>query len=256
MKDILLLDKPISLTPLQAINRFREKNPEYKDAKMSYAGRLDPMAHGLLLILVGEENKKREKYQSMNKVYEFDILFGVATDTYDIMGILDSMEVDEISFNLEKKIKENISKFEGKFKQKFPPFSSARVGGEPLFKLAREGRIDEIELPEKEVNVKKINYIKRYSSDSTQLLENIIDRVSKVEGDFRQGKIVEKWKKTISDLDSFNFSIVRLEAKVTSGTYIRSIAHNLGKELKTEALSYNIYRTRIGPHSISDAVKL
>lgn len=256
MKDILLLDKPISLTPLQAINKFREGNPEYGDIKMSYAGRLDPMAHGLLLILVGEENKKREKYQDMNKVYEFDILFGVATDTYDIMGISNSIEISREDFDIEKKVKKNISKFEGKFMQKFPPYSSARVDGDPLFKWAREGRIDEIELPEKEVEVKYINYIDRYNIDSEQLLKNIIERVSKVKGDFRQDEIIKKWRKLVSNLGSYTFPVVKLKAEVTSGTYIRSIANNLGKKLKTKSLSYNIYRKRIGSYSISDAVSL
>ncbi|PSO45951.1 MAG: tRNA pseudouridine(55) synthase, partial [Parcubacteria group bacterium QH_9_35_7] len=64
---MVLLDKPISLTPLQTIEKFKEQNPKYKDKKMSYAGRLDPMAEGLLLCLVGEENKNREEYQQLEK---------------------------------------------------------------------------------------------------------------------------------------------------------------------------------------------
>jgi len=52
----------------------------------AYAGRLDPMAHGVLVLLVGEENKKREKYEKFVKEYLFQCIFGVATDTYDILG--------------------------------------------------------------------------------------------------------------------------------------------------------------------------
>lgn len=57
-QNILLLYKPVSITPLELIEKFRLDNPLYKDSKLGYAGRLDPMAEGLLLILVGDENKK------------------------------------------------------------------------------------------------------------------------------------------------------------------------------------------------------
>jgi len=53
---------------------------------MTYAGRLDPLAEGLLLVLTGEECKNKEKYLGLDKEYEVDVLFGFATDTYDILG--------------------------------------------------------------------------------------------------------------------------------------------------------------------------
>ena len=86
MKKIILLNKKEGETPLEALDRFRMANPKYKDEKMTYAGRLDPMASGVLLVLVGEEIKQKDKYLALNKEYEFEILFGFATDTYDILG--------------------------------------------------------------------------------------------------------------------------------------------------------------------------
>ena len=53
---------------------------------MTYAGRLDPMASGVLLVLAGEETKNKDKYLGLDKEYDFEILFGFATDTYDILG--------------------------------------------------------------------------------------------------------------------------------------------------------------------------
>ena len=70
MKNILHLYKPIGVTPFQLIQQFRIEHPEYQDIKLGYAGRLDPMADGLLLVLVGEENKKRKQYEEMLKLLQ------------------------------------------------------------------------------------------------------------------------------------------------------------------------------------------
>ena len=93
-------------TPLECLDRFKKENPEYEEvgpqgtlvrhdfakSKMTYAGRLDPLAEGLLLVLVGEECKKKEKYLGLDKEYEVDVLFGFATDTYDVLGILQASQ--------------------------------------------------------------------------------------------------------------------------------------------------------------------
>ena len=63
--------KPQGWIPLRAVEEFKKKSPEYKDVKISYAGRLDPMAEGVLLLLVDEENKKRKVYEGFQKVYEY-----------------------------------------------------------------------------------------------------------------------------------------------------------------------------------------
>ena len=86
MKKILILHKKEGETPLEALNVFRFKNKKYKDVKMTYAGRLDTLVSGLLLVLTGDTVKEKEKYLKLNKEYEFKILFGFATDTYDVLG--------------------------------------------------------------------------------------------------------------------------------------------------------------------------
>ena len=88
MKDILNLYKERGETPLECIERFRRANPEYKNVPMSYAGRLDPMAEGVLIILAGEANKKKSDFLSLDKEYTFDVLFGFSTDTYDVLGVM------------------------------------------------------------------------------------------------------------------------------------------------------------------------
>ena len=70
LEKVINIYKPQGWTPLRTIVELKKLNKKYKDATISYAGRLDPMAEGVLLLLVGEENKKRKKYQDLTKVYE------------------------------------------------------------------------------------------------------------------------------------------------------------------------------------------
>ena len=81
MKKVIVLNKKEGETPLESLENFRAKNKKYQDVKMTYAGRLDPMASGVLLVLAGDETKNKEKYLNLDKEYEFEILFGFATDT-------------------------------------------------------------------------------------------------------------------------------------------------------------------------------
>ncbi|MEI7424912.1 MAG: hypothetical protein WCK10_02225, partial [Candidatus Staskawiczbacteria bacterium] len=86
MKKIIILNKKEGETPLFALEKFKKSNPKYLDTPMTYAGRLDPMASGVLIILAGDEIKKKEKYLNLDKEYNFSVLFGFNTDTYDILG--------------------------------------------------------------------------------------------------------------------------------------------------------------------------
>ena len=122
----LKLDKKSGETPLECINRFKVNNPEYKNDKMTYAGRLDPLASGVLLVLVGEECKNKEEYLKLDKEYELTILFGFKTDSFDILGMID--EKKDGAFNALGNYKKAdfeifLKKFEKKFKQKYPLFS-------------------------------------------------------------------------------------------------------------------------------------
>lgn len=145
--------KKMGETPLQTIERFRDENEEYADVKLSYAGRLDPMAEGALLIVIGEENKQKDKYLGLDKEYVFDILFGFNTDTYDILGKVTESKIKDVS---EEDISSVLETFKGERVQEYPPFSSKTVEGKPLFQWAREGKLNEIEIPINKVTISEI----------------------------------------------------------------------------------------------------
>lgn len=249
MKKIIILNKKEGETPLECLESFRMRHKEYQNLPMTYAGRLDPMASGVLLVLAGEECKKREKYLKLSKEYEFSVLFGFITDTHDILGkvthdfgVLKSFSASE----LEKAIKINLKYFKGKFLQKYPIYSSRTVDGEPLFAYAREGK--NVEIPEHEVEVKSFKFLKLRKITSRKLSEDIIKRIRKVNGDFRQKEILKIWSKEL-EVSEQQYFIATFYIKCGGGTYVRAIANDLGVKIGVPALAFSIKRTKIGKWS-------
>jgi len=243
IKKIILLNKKEGETPLEALEIFRSKNKGYKDVPMTYAGRLDPMASGLLLILSGEKTKDKDKYLALDKEYEFEVLFGFATDTYDILGkVVHSNILTNIGMkNLGLDVKKNLKYFIGIWQQKYPLYSS------PNIKKVRAGK--SVEEFKREVTVKSLKLLGIQTIGSKQLLKNIEKRISKVKGDFRQEEILKIWKKNLSLEKREEFFLAKFRIKCGSGTYIRGIANSLGQEMGLSALAYSIKRTKLGKWS-------
>ncbi|MDQ5954357.1 MAG: tRNA pseudouridine55 synthase [Patescibacteria group bacterium] len=244
MKKVIVLNKKEGETPLLSLESFRIRHKEYKDVKITYAGRLDPMASGVLVILAGEECKNKEKYLKLDKEYEFEVLFGLSTDTYDILGkIVKCTRQDLVQKELEKSIKNNLKYFKGKFVQSYPLYSSKTVAGKQLFEYARGG--EEVEVPEHQVEVKSLKFLKIKKITSKKLLEGIERRVSKVSGDFRQKEIIKIWQKNLKNKDN-NFYTASFKIKCGSGTYVRSISNDLGEKIGIPTLALTIVRTKVG----------
>lgn len=249
-KEVLLIDKPIGQTPLESIDAFKAEHPGYEHLKMAYAGRLDPMAEGLLIVLVGDECKKRDEYQGLNKTYEFDVLLGVSTDSGDTLGMVKNLYDGDITDKLKlkdlpKELGGIIDKVKSIKEQKYPAFSSYHVDGKPLWWWAKNNKIHEIEIPSKQVTINSLKVMRVYEVEAKDLLEEIEYRVELVSGDFRQKEIIEKWRNHIND-NSQVFPVLSFEISVTSGTYIRSIAEQIGEWLSLPSIAYRIRRTRVG----------
>ena len=257
---ILNLYKVAGETPLERIERFKMENPDFEQVKMSYAGRLDPMAEGVLLVLAGEENKSREKYLAYSKEYTFDALFGVKTDTYDLLGkvmtdpVLEDAQNNSNWKDLEEKIAYALVDFKGKIMQKYPPYSSRTVKGKPLFEWAREGKIDEVDIPTNEVEIFEIGPVYTYTIGAPELSVYIFDMISRVRGDFRQRSIVKSWIEFFESTKQTEFHIIRLKISCSSGTYVRGIVNSLGKSAGVGAIALKIVRTKIGDYRLEDAV--
>ena len=253
--NISSVNKKEGETPLECLESFRIKKKIGRDVPMTYAGRLDPMASGLMIILAGEECKNKDKYLQLDKEYEFEVLFGFATDTYDILGKIDPLPASPLprgrwlkagGGELEKLIKKNLKFFKGKIMQKYPMYSSKTVAGKQLHEYARNG--EEVEAPEHEVNVKSLKFLKIRKINAQTLLKNIEKRISKVniKNDFRQKEILKIWQTCVRQDLTQSYLIGSFSARVSSGTYIRTISNDLGEKIGIPALAYSIKRTKVG----------
>jgi len=249
LEKVLKLDKKTGETPLECLERFRIANPEYKNDKLTYAGRLDPLASGLLLVLTGDECKNKDKYLSLDKEYELTILFGVATDSYDILGLIEEVKagvMDQLGNYKKADFEELLKKFQKTFLQKYPRFSSKTIKGRPLFEITKAEGITEAELPEKEVKIKKIDF-QSFGFVSKKYLRNfILESIFSVKGNFRQNICWAKWEKSLENFADTNLPTLTIKVLCTSGTYMRSLAKSIGKEINSPALALKIKRLAIG----------
>jgi len=264
MKKTIVLNKKEGETPLEALDNLRSKHKKYKDVKMTYAGRLDPMASGVLLVLLGDEVKNKEKYLALDKEYKFEVLFGFATDTYDILGkVTKNYESPINNSDLEKRIKLYLKSFLGESMQPYPIYSSKTVFGKQLFAYARAG--EKVEIPTRKVFIKSLKLEKVRQMNGEKLFENIEKRIKKVKGparnaksiafaggDFRQYEILKTWESFLGPLSKKKekFLIVHMKIKCSSGTYVRGIANSLGNTMKIPALAFSIKRTKLGRYVV------
>ena len=203
------------------VDRFKEEYKLDKNEKIAFAGRLDPIAFGIVRLLSGSDRMQMDYMCSHDKIYTFDVIEGFNTDTYDILGLVNNMcEYKENIFDMEKIIE-----------QTYPIYSSKTVdiNGRMvrLWDAAKNNMLENIKIPTKQV---KIYYVKKIESNIVEsadlyiIIENIINTVK---GDFRQKEILENWKEVLLTNKKI-YKINHYETKISSGGYVRSIAHNMG----------------------------
>ena len=254
MRRYVVLEKKRGETPLMALNAWRSRNPQYADVPATYAGRLDPMAEGKLLILLGEECKKQERYTNLDKEYVIDVLFDVGSDTGDALGLVELAKREtRVDFT---HLKNAFRAEKGVHERPYPAFSSKVVHGKPLFLHALEGTIGMIPIP---LHTERIYEIERLSStlmSAKELKEYVHEFLSLVPRtnepskrlgeDFRIDAVRDHWEAVFRQAGNRRFVTVRLRVVCGSGTYMRALAERLGKVFHTKALALSIRRTKIG----------
>lgn len=218
MNDILLIDKPTGITSFDVIRRLRRK---LGIKKMGHAGTLDPMATGLMIIGVGDGTKKLTEYVKLDKEYVAEILIGIKTASGDITGeVIEKKDVPEEAvgtFSVEK-ISDAMASMVGVLTLPVSAYSAIKKDGVPFYKKAfaaeRKGEtVPEAELPIREMKV---------------------------------------YEAELLDFDIEN-KVIKARFKVGSGTYIRSLAEELGRRLGYPATLKSLRRTVIGEFKIEDA---
>jgi len=201
---LFLFDKPKGITSHDAVELLRRK---LSIKKIGHTGTLDPMATGLLVMLVGSATAVQSAMQGSAKVYGGTIMFGSETDTWDAEGKV-TAEAPPPPLD-EKSVGEAVRLLNGKITQQIPPYSAVRLNGRHMYKLARQN----VAMPEvkREVEVRWISWAVRPPA-----------------------------------LD--------FEIECSGGTYVRSVAFEMGRLLGSKAHLSVLRRLSIGSLSVKDAV--
>lgn len=261
MQKYVVLEKKVGETPLVVLEHFREKQGLGKAVSLAYAGRLDPMASGKLLVLIGEECKKQEKYHGLDKEYVFEVLLGVESDSGDVLGIAESHKSEVLSHKEIdiRRIKKVAKRFRGDITLPYPLFSSKTVKGKPLFLWTLEGRLDEIDIPKKRSQIYQLEFIDSRKIEQQKLQKRIfekIDSIPKVTDsskelgkNFRRDAIRKRWDEVFENTKQKEFEVLQFRCIASSGTYMRTLAQEIGKVLSTGGLAFSIHRTKIGTYT-------
>lgn len=207
MHGVLVIDKPAGLTSHDVVNRIRRILHE---RSVGHLGTLDPLATGVLPLVVGRMTRLAQFYTASEKSYEGEIRFGFATETYDSEG--EPLGVPQPVGCTIEDIREAAKRFLGVIEQMPPRFSAKKIGGVPAYKLARKNR--EVILEPVKVEIKEFEILGFESERAT----------------FR--------------------------AHVSSGTYMRSVAQEMGAQLGCGAHLSALRRTAVGEFRIDDARSL
>lgn len=245
--------KPLGWTPLQVINCLRKDYPRLRSVPMTYLGRLDPMAEGVLLILAGAHTTvDREQFLKLDKTYEAEILLGFTSDSYDVLGLAKKAKPKEVS---KKQVAEAIKTFVGSPRLLLPRFSSAILQGKPLFSWARSGKLKTADVPKRNMNIMAVSLLSHRPVLASVLYKKIVSGINLVKGDFRQEKILQQWGKLLLG-HTTNYQTIKILLHCGSGTYVRSVAQALGRKLGTGAVLLKLRRLRVGEYGYNKSKKL
>lgn len=204
LSGVLIVDKPAGMTSHDVVARVRQITGE---RSVGHLGTLDPMATGVLPLLLGRMTRLAQFYLAAEKSYEGEIRFGFATNTYDAEG--EPVGTPQaVGLTLEQ-VRAAAAGFHGRIQQMPPPFSAKKIGGVPAYKLARKQK--EVELKPVQVEIREFEIL------------------------------------------SMNSDRTAFRARVASGTYLRSVAHDLGQLLGVGAHLSRLRRTRVAEFGTEEA---
>lgn len=246
-----VIHKKRGQTPLEALEAWRKDNPSLAHLPATYAGRLDPMAEGKLLLLLGDECKKREKYLGLDKEYVVEVALGSSTDTGDLLGL--PVLGTQVSVD-ESRLRKILRSFVGSEELPYPAFSSKTVSGKPLFQYALEGTLNTVSIPTHAERIYRLELLdtRTLSADafSARVAEDLSlvprtgDPAKRLGADFRQDAVRAAWQGALEE--KREWPIVRIRVTCASGTYMRTLATRIGEALNSRAFALSITRTRLG----------
>lgn len=211
MDGYIFVDKPKGVSSFGVVAKVRGciKALTGQKVKVGHIGTLDPMATGLLVLVVGKYTKKVSELIGHNKTYDVEVTLGQTSSTGDVEG--DITNISSVQPTKEQLLTV-LNKFVGPQMQTPPAFSAIKVNGQRAYDLARKGK--EVKIEPRPITIYSL------------------------------------------DLIDYNYPIVKFTCIVSSGTYIRSLAQDIGSNLGTGAYMSNLRRTAIYTFDINKSTKL
>lgn len=202
---ILNVNKPKGITSFDVVRHVR-RIAGIK--KVGHAGTLDPLADGVLIVLIGRGATKRsDEFMAKGKTYETTFRLGVKTQTHDLEGEIELDEAVDVSV---ERMETVLRKYVGNIEQVPPMYSAKKVNGIPLYKLAKNGK--EVTRKPSQLTIHEIVLLEKSGRD------------------------------------------VRIKVSCSKGTYIRSLARDIGHDLQTHAVVTDLTRTAVGEYTIENSV--
>lgn len=206
MSGILNVNKPVGPTSFDIVRTIRRGTGE---KRTGHGGTLDPMASGVLVVLLGQASRVSEYLLDLPKTYRARVRFGETTTTYDAEGDVTARNDTPVT---REQLDGLLPTYVGQVMQVPPAYSALKVGGQRAYTKARRG--DEVNLPPRPVRIYRI------------------------------------------EIKSFEYPDAEIEVECGRGTYIRSLAHDLGEALGCGAHLAGLVRTRVGPFWIERAAEM
>jgi tRNA pseudouridine(55) synthase len=221
--------------------------------KATHTGTLDPMAEGVLVILTGEDRYAKGLLSDWQKTYTFSILWGLATDSGDQLGMLTT--VSTLQPEVEK-LETVFADFPTHYTQLVPTFSARRFAGKSSFDFGKEKKVMSDKY--RNISLTTLTLTECATISLNEVIEQQATAVQCVSGNFRQREIATDWQQLPKRISAAEQEFLITTATVTTspGTYIRQLVQDLAKIVAVPALTWSITRTENGPFGMADCIAI
>ena len=211
MDGILLVDKPAGWTSHDIVAKVRGiiKAQTGQKIKIGHTGTLDPVATGLMILVLGKYTKRAGEFSKLDKTYEAELTLGQTSSTGDREGELTQKSTRRPGL---EEVQNVLNKFVGEISQVPPAFSAIKIDGQRAYKLARAGK--EVVIEPRKVKIYSITNIK------------------------------------------YDYPKLSFTTEVSSGTYIRTLAEDIGQNLGTGAYLSALRRISVGKFDLENALRI
>lgn len=218
-----------------------QKVGEIYQTKATHTGTLDPMAEGVVIVLTEDDRFLKSTLSDWHKTYLFQILWGISTDTHDLLGLIENANLTSQP-NLQN-LQELQAGFIGAQLQEIPTFSAKRSP----------------DTQHSNITIFDLKHMNTQLIPAHSIVDQLDQVIPKLTNDFRQETILQNWQnwiQTLPNQEKTQLLLTTHTASTSKRTYIRGLVRDLSKKMNLPATTFHISRTANGPYTAADCVCL